>query len=166
MKTRSPRGRRWRQRAGALTLAQFAAKTIVVNRAPELTGQARYRQLIAENSRIEVRNDATIAEILGNGTVSAARSVSGGGACRRRNRGRRVGYFALRLDSEPLDGALALGADGAIPTNGAMRTSLKAICAAGMVRVGAVGRAAASAGDGSVAALSIDRYLKDGAWPT
>jgi thioredoxin reductase len=46
-----------------------------------------------------------------------------------------------------------------------MRTSLKGICAAGMVRSGAAGRASASAGDGSVAAITVDRYLADGDWP-
>jgi thioredoxin reductase (NADPH) len=74
-------------------------------------------------------------------------------------------YIGLEPEADFLDGNLTLGADGAIPTDGAMRTSLEGVCAAGMVRVGAAGRAAASAGDGSAAAISVDRYLLDGNWP-
>lgn len=148
----------------ALTLAQFAAKTIIVNRAPALTGQAGYRGLVAENPAIEVRNGATVAEILGNGSVSAVRVAIGGATSDIPVDGVFV-YIGLKPEAEFLGSSLALDADGAIPTDSAMRTSLKGVCAAGMVRMGAAGRAAASAGDGSVAAISIDRYLKDGHWP-
>ena len=68
-------------------------------------------------------------------------------------------YIGLKPEAEFLGSSLALDADGAIPTDSAMRTSLKGVCAAGMVRMGAAGRAAASAGDGSVAAISIDRLF-------
>lgn len=149
----------------ALTLAQFAAKTIIVNKAPELTGQASYRHLIAENSAIEVRNGATVEEILGEATVSAVR-VSGGDGTSDLNVDGVFVYIGLKPEAAFLAGNLTLGAGGAIPTDGAMRTSLKGICAAGTVRVGAAGRAAASAGDGTVAAISVDRYLVDGDWPT
>jgi thioredoxin reductase (NADPH) len=148
----------------ALTLAQFAAKTIIVNRAPELTGQAGYRHLVAANPTIEVRNGATVAEILGNGSVSAVRVARGGATSDIQVDGVFV-YIGLKPEANFLGANVTLGADGAIPTDSAMRTSLKGVCAAGMVRAGAAGRAAASAGDGSVAAISVDRYLTDGNWP-
>jgi thioredoxin reductase (NADPH) len=148
----------------ALTLAQFAAKTIVVNRAPELTGQAYYRQLVAANATIEVRNDATIAAILGNGSVCAVRVASGGATTEVPVDGVFV-YIGLKPEADVLGALVTLDADGAIPTDGAMRTTLRGVCAAGTVRAGAAGRAAASAGDGSVAAITIDRYLNDGHWP-
>ena len=148
----------------ALTLAQFAAKTIIVNRAAELTGQAGYRQLVAENATIEVRNGATVAAILGNGAVSAVRVADGGGTTDVVVDGVFV-YIGLTPEAEFLRGQMVLDADGAIPTDAAMRTTLRGVCAAGTVRAGAAGRAAASAGDGSVAAITVDRYLHDGHWP-
>ncbi len=147
----------------ALTLAQFAAKTIIVNRAPQLTGQALYRQRVADNATIEVRNDATVTEILGNGSVSSVRIASGGATSDLPVAGVFV-YIGLAPEAEFLAGVLTLDTDGAVPTDSAMRTSLPGICAAGTVRAGAAGRAAASAGDGSVAAITIDRYLSDGTW--
>jgi len=147
----------------ALTLAQFAAKTIIVNRAAELTGQAGYRQRIAENPTIEVRNGTMVVEILGDGKVSAVRVEGDGTISEVPVEGVFV-YIGLNPEAAFLAAHLTLGADGAIPTDSAMRTTLQGICAAGMVRAGAAGRAAASAGDGSVAAISVDRYLTDGTW--
>ena len=149
----------------ALTLAQFAAKTIVVNQAPELTGQAVYRQRVAENAAIEVRNGATVTEILGNGAVSGVRVASGGASSELPVDGVFV-YIGLKPEAEFLANALTLADDGAVPTDSSMRTKLVGICAAGTVRAGAAGRAAASAGDGSVAAITLDRYLAGGEWHT
>ncbi len=148
----------------ALTLAQFAAKTIVINKAPELTGQQAYRQLVEENAKIEVRNGSTVQEILGDAAVSSLRVLNGGAASDVEVNGVFV-YIGLQPEAAFLDGHLSRDSTGAVPTDGAMRTSLKGICAAGMVRVGAAGRAAASAGDGTAAAISVDRYLADGVWP-
>ena len=149
----------------ALTLAQFAAKTIIVNRAAALTGQAGYRHLVAENPTIQVRNGATVQEILGNGSVTAVRIAKDGETSDIKVDGVFV-YIGLKPEAGFIEAILTLGADGAIPTDGAMRTTLKGVCAAGTVRVAAAGRAAASAGDGSTAAISVDRYLTDGNWPT
>jgi thioredoxin reductase (NADPH) len=73
-------------------------------------------------------------------------------------------YIGLKPEAAFLSAHLTLDSDGSVPTDVAMRTSLTGVCAAGMVRAGAAGRAAASAGDGSVAAISVDRYLSDGIW--
>jgi thioredoxin reductase (NADPH) len=63
-----------------------------------------------------------------------------------------------------LNGVLALDAAGQIPVDLAMRSSLPGLFAAGTVRSGAAGRAAAAAGDGATAALSADEYVRDGTW--
>lgn len=145
----------------ALTLAQFTAKTVIINSAAELTGQQTYKQLIEENSKIEVRNGATVQEILGDAAVTGLR-ISDGSTVE--TNGVFV-YIGLQPEAAFLDGHLTLDPTGAVPTDGAMRTKLKGVAAAGMVRVGAAGRAAASAGDGTAAAISVDRYLADGVWP-
>jgi thioredoxin reductase (NADPH) len=144
----------------ALTLSNFASKTILLNNAAELTGQASYRQLVEDNGKIEVRNNASVTEIVGDGAVTAVRAggedIAASGV---------FVYIGLQPEAQFLNGHLTLDDTGAVPTDGAMRTKLKGICAAGTVRAGAAGRAAASAGDGSVAAVTVDRYLADGNWP-
>ena len=143
----------------ALTLSNFTSHTIILNSAPELTGQQSYKQLVEENSKIEVRNGATVEQIVGDAAVSAVRvggeDVPANGV---------FVYIGLAPEAAFLSSHLTLDNTGAVPTDGAMRTKLKGICAAGMVRSGAAGRASASAGDGSVAAITVDRYLADGGW--
>jgi len=148
----------------ALTLSQFVSQVIIVNKADELTGQSSYRQLVEENSKIEVRNNSTVEEILGDAAVSAVRVASGGAKSDVPVNGVFV-FVGLKPETKFLEGLAKLDADGGVETDGAMRTKLKGIAAAGTVRTGAAGRAAASAGDGSVAAITVDRYLADGNWP-
>jgi len=62
------------------------------------------------------------------------------------------------------EGQLDLDQAGYIKTYGGMRTSAQGLLAAGTVRSGSAGRAASAAGDGAMAGLSADRYLKDGEW--
>jgi thioredoxin reductase (NADPH) len=50
--------------------------------------------------------------------------------------------------------------------DGELRTSQRGVFAVGTVRAGSAGRAAAAAGDGAIAAVSADQYLRDGNWMT
>jgi thioredoxin reductase len=59
---------------------------------------------------------------------------------------------------------LSLDRAGKIPTDGWMRSELTGVCAAGTVRSQSPCRAVSAAGDGASAAVTIDRYLTDGAW--
>jgi thioredoxin reductase len=45
-----------------------------------------------------------------------------------------------------------------------MRSELAGVCAAGTVRSQSPCRAVSAAGDGASAAVTVDRYLTDGAW--
>jgi thioredoxin reductase (NADPH) len=148
----------------ALTLSQFVSQVVMVNKADELTGQASYRQLVEENARIEVRNGSTVEEILGDAAVSAVRVQHGDAASELPASGVFV-FVGLSPETKFLDGVVKLDTEGGIETDGAMRTKLKGIAAAGTVRAGSAGRAASAAGDGSLAAITIDRYLADGNWP-
>ncbi len=60
--------------------------------------------------------------------------------------------------------APALDATGRVAVDGAMRNARPGLLAAGTVRAGAPGRAAASAGDGVGAAIAAHAYLADGTW--
>jgi thioredoxin reductase (NADPH) len=148
----------------ALTLSQFVSQVVIVNKAGELTGQASYQQLVGENAKIEVRNNATVEEIVGDAAVTAVRVASGGSKAEVPASGVFV-FVGLKPETKFLEGFVKLDADGGVETDGAMRTELKGIAAAGTVRSGAAGRAASAAGDGSLAAITIDRYLADGSWP-
>ena len=147
----------------ALTLAEFASKTIILNNTDALAGQPAYRDRVEGHSKIEIHNNTVVEEILGDAAVSGLRVTAAGAASNIETSGVFV-YIGLAPTSGFLNGKVALDAKGAVPTDGQMRTELKGVFAAGTVRAGAHGRAAASAGDGATAAIAADLYLKDGQW--
>jgi thioredoxin reductase (NADPH) len=149
----------------ALTLAQFVSKVIVIERGAALSGQQAYRKRVAAEPKIEVRTNSVVEEVLGEAAVSGLRirDMSAGATSDLEVGGLFV-YIGLSPSGAAVAGRLALDPAGAVPTDGLMRTELKGICAAGTVRSGATGRAASSAGDGAIAAITLSRYLDDGRW--
>jgi thioredoxin reductase (NADPH) len=149
----------------ALTLAAHVSQVVMLTRGAALTGQASYRERIAQNPKIVVRPQVEVEEILGEAKVTGLRmrDMSAGATSELQADGVFV-YIGLQPNTAFLDGRVKLGAGDGIPTDGWMRTDLAGICAAGTVRSGSPCRAASSAGDGAAAAIAIDRYLTDGVW--
>lgn len=140
----------------ALTLANAGAPVTILEKGVELTAQAIYRDRIAAEDKIAVRCNESVAAITGSDGVEGVRLTSGetiaaGGV---------FVYIGLQPNTTYLNGKLALDARGAIVTDPSMATSAPGIFAAGAVRAGWAGRAAASAGDGATAAIAADAYLK------
>ena len=138
----------------ALTLAQFASRVVLVHRGPALGGQAAYRDRVACEPRIEIRLQTTLTAIHGEDGVTGVSlgdgdlEVSGVFV-----------YIGLRPNTGFLDGRIALDPRGAIVAREGLATGLPGVFAAGTVRAGASGRAAAAAGEGASAALAAWRYL-------
>jgi thioredoxin reductase (NADPH) len=147
----------------ALTLAEVASRVTILHRGTALSGQAAYRRLVDSHAGIEIRLGAEIDEIIGDDVVSGVRL---------RGTGEILAvdgvfiYVGLRPETGFLAGMLDLAGAGHVPTDGALRTSLTGVFAAGTVRAGAPGRAVAASGEGTLAAISADRYLAEGGWPT
>jgi thioredoxin reductase (NADPH) len=149
----------------ALTLAEHAARVIILEQSAALTGQAVYRDRVTAHPKIEVRCNTTVEDVLGDDKVSAVRirDMTAGTASDLEAAGVFV-YTGLKPNTALVQGQLGFDATGAIATDASMRTALKGLFAAGTVRSGSPGRAVSAAGDGTVAAIAIDRYLADGSW--
>jgi thioredoxin reductase (NADPH) len=149
----------------ALTLAQHVARVIILHRGSAFSAQAAYVQQVREHPTIEERFGTIVEEAVGNGGLTGVRTrtVSDGKVADLELAGLFV-YVGLAPATAWLDGALPLDASGRIPVDVAMRTSLPGLLAAGTVRSGSTGRAAAAAGDGATAAVCADQYLRDGTW--
>src|SRR6188474_1480597 len=149
----------------ALTLAQHAARVIILHRGTAFSAQSAYVRQVQQNSKIEVRFDTIVEEAIGNGGLESirTRTVADGQTGELEVAGLFV-YVGLAPATTLLDGLIALDAYGRIPVDAEMRSSVPGLFAAGTVRSGSAGRAASAAGDGAAAALSADRYLKDGSW--
>ena len=150
----------------ALTVAETAARVILIHRGAALAAQASYRDQVLANPRIEPRFNTVVEEIAGAERVTGIRLRDGSGAAAGLDVSAVFIYIGLQPNSAVAAGVLALDASGRIPTDGAMRTVARGICAAGAVRSGWLGRAAVSAGDGAAAAIAADRYIGSDEWPT
>src|SRR5260370_5440905 len=143
----------------ALTLAEQVTRVVVVHRGTAPTAQKAYRDAVAAQSRIELRGESTVAEILGDASVTGVRLADGMEIAA-------AGVFVY-VGLEPT-GALTPASvrdnAGAILTDASMRTTLLGLAAAGAARAGWPGRAAAAAGEGAAAAIAIDRWLCDKHW--
>jgi thioredoxin reductase (NADPH) len=149
----------------ALTLAQHVARVIILHRGSALTAQAAYVQQVRANPKIDVRFRTIVEEALGNGGLTGVRTreASTGKTEDLEMAGLFV-YVGLAPATAWLDGVLALDESRRIPVDVAMRSSRPGLLAAGTVRSASAGRAAAAAGDGALAAVSADQYVRDGAW--
>jgi len=149
----------------ALTLAQHASRVIILHRGTAFSAQVAYVQQVQQNPTIEVRFGTIVEEAIGNGGLTSVRTrtVAEGTTGEIELAGLFV-YVGLAPATTLVNGVLALDASGRIPVNDEMRSHVRGLFAVGTVRAGSAGRAASAAGDGATAALSADRYLKDGAW--
>jgi thioredoxin reductase (NADPH) len=149
----------------ALTLAEFAARVIMLHRGDALSAQAAYRDAVTANPKIELRFNAIVEEILGAAKVTGVRIRDGAsGRVEELDLAGVFAYIGMVPSTAFLAAKVGLDATGRITTDGALRTDVAGLCAAGSVRSGWPGRAVISAGDGAAAALSADRYLADGTW--
>ncbi|MBO0764871.1 MAG: FAD-dependent oxidoreductase, partial [Hyphomicrobiaceae bacterium] len=121
----------------ALTLAEHAAKVVIVERAEALAGQQSYRDRIHAHAKIEVRFGTTVAEIAGGEAVSHVRlRIVDTGA---ESELVTAGVFAcvgLVPKTALVRGLVPLDCTARVAVDPAMRTPAPGLCAAGNVREG------------------------------
>jgi thioredoxin reductase (NADPH) len=144
----------------ALTLAETAQRVIVLHRRDELDGQASYRRRVEDDPVIDVRYGATVEEILGTDRVEGVRVRDAtSGAVEELAVAAVFPFVGLEPNSEPFHEHVTLDDRRAVRTDDRLAASSEGIYAAGVVRGGAAGRAAAAAGEGASAAIAADEYL-------
>jgi thioredoxin reductase (NADPH) len=151
----------------ALTLAEYASRVIVLHRGTAFSAQTAYRNRVLEHSKIDVRFNTIVEKIVGDGGLTGiqTRTTTDGRVDDLELAGLFV-YVGLTPATTGLEGLLDQESSAGIATDGLMRSCRPGLFAAGTVRSGSPGRAAAAAGDGATAAINADHYLRDGAWRT
>jgi thioredoxin reductase (NADPH) len=150
----------------ALTLADHAAKVVIIERGPALTGQRSYIDRVSTNPKIEFRFNCVVTEIMGEDALSGVQIKD--------NAAGDVLVFdcaavfvcvGLVPNTELVRDILQLDESGRIQVDCGMRTAIPGICAAGNVRQSSSHRASGAMGDGAAAAIAVDEYLATGHWP-
>ncbi|TYB42471.1 NAD(P)/FAD-dependent oxidoreductase [Actinomadura chibensis] len=146
----------------ALELTNHVERVVLLHRGEGLAGQRTYASRVLEHASIEVRGSTEVEEILGDAVVAGVRvrHTGTGETADEQVTGVFV-YVGLRPRTDVLRGLLPLDGDGRVPTDGAMRTALPGLFAAGDIRSDSAAQAVAAAGDGATAALAAHRHLAD-----
>jgi len=144
----------------ALELTSYVKEVLLFHRGSRFRAQRHYQDRLAESPQISVRLETVVEEILGESRVEGARlrDLSSGDAAVVELRGLFV-YVGSAPETAFLDGLLALGPDGHVPTDPWMRTRLPGLYAAGSVRADSAAQAVTAAGDGATAAIAAHRDL-------
>lgn len=148
----------------ALTLADTVGQVTILHRGDGFSAQASYVDRVADHPKIKIKFGAEVAEILGDDVVTGVKL--GGDSSEVLEAAAVFIYVGLEPVTGFAEGQITLDGGGRFVTDTFMRTAQPGLLAAGTVRSGAAGRAAAAAGDGTTAAIAADRYLNDGDWAT
>jgi thioredoxin reductase (NADPH) len=146
----------------ALYLSKIAKRVTVVEILPELAAMPLLVERVRQTSNIEIVCNARIAEIKGEHSVE--------GAILANNKTGETGILPIegilvRIGWEPetdfLGTLVPLDEKGFVLVNDSMETSVPGVFAAGDIRSNSPMQISTAVGDGTVAALSAQRYLQE-----
>ena len=149
----------------ALELAEHVAEVVILHRGTSLDGQETYRKRVLASDRISVRAETAVEEILGADNVTSVRlrNLQTGGS-EELAVGAVFPYIGSTARTAFVADLLPLTPEGRVWTDASMRTVVPGMFAAGDIRADSAAQAITVAGDGATAAISADRYLRDGEW--
>jgi thioredoxin reductase (NADPH) len=148
----------------ALTLAEFAAEILVVDRTDRSAAQAVFQRRVAEHPAITLHPNTVVEEILGEDLVTAVRlRATLTGEVTNQETAAVFVYLGHEPNTAFLRGVLPLDEAGRISTDIWMRTALPGLFAAGDVRADSAAQAITAAGDGATAAIAAHQFIR-GVW--
>ncbi|MGD2167166.1 MAG: FAD-dependent oxidoreductase [Gammaproteobacteria bacterium] len=143
----------------ALFLAPHAARVTIVHKGPALTCQRSFAERLALAANVECVANSTVEAVYGKEAVTGVRIANGQGTTSEHDAAGVFVYVGLEPCAELFSGTAELAATGHVMTDARLATTAPGVFAAGTVRRGAAGRAAAAAGEGTSAALSASAFL-------
>ena len=146
----------------ALTLTNFTERIILFHHAAAFSAQHAYQKGILGHSKIEVRYQNVVEEILGDDGVTGVRIRDAATAEKAQiDLGGVFVYVGLKPNTAFLKNTLHLSDTGHIPTDVWMRTERPGLYAVGDIRQDSPAQAITSAGEGATAAIAAYRYIKE-----
>jgi thioredoxin reductase (NADPH) len=144
----------------ALHLTQFASKVSVIHRRQQLRATAVVQEKARAQPKIEFLLDTVVKAIEGKDSVRrlVLQNVKSG----QQSTLDVSGVFmaiGLKPNTGYLTNLLPLDQQGAIITDGQMKTKIAGIFAAGDIRSGSIRQVVAAAGDGAIAAISAKNFI-------
>lgn len=146
----------------ALYLTRFASKVYLIHRRDSLRAEKILQERLFSNPKIEILWNSVIKEITGDNFVRSiiVENLSTGEIKEIPISGIFI-YIGLKPNTSFVEGLLKLDKDGFIITNEEMETSVEGIFAAGDVRSKGLRQIATAVGDGAIAAITAEKYIRE-----
>lgn len=145
---------------GALFLARFASRVIIVVRGAELSASKLATTKVLGHPRIEVRPNTAVKEFRGDTQLrSVVLHDTATGTDQELFSSAVFVFVGLEPNTQFLRGVVDLDEAGFVRTGPTLETSLSGVFAAGDARVGSTKQLVSAAGDGATAALMVRQYL-------
>lgn len=145
----------------ALYLTKLASKVLLFEAMPELTASTVLKERVLKEPKLEVRCNTKVTQIIGDekvGAIEVAQTAKG------KTETLKVDGVLVHVGIVPntgyLDGIIHLDEAGQIMVNIRLETEISSIVAAGDIREGSPWQVAAAVGDGTIAAITIQRFLQ------
>ncbi|MGA2466458.1 MAG: FAD-dependent oxidoreductase [Thermodesulfobacteriota bacterium] len=146
----------------ALYMANLASKVILIELEPQLTATPILQKRALGNPKLEIRCGVKIDAILGDSRVEAIELTPLGGGTKEilKVDGVLV-YVGIEPNTSYLKGIVPLSRDLEIEVNDRMETEIPYLFAAGDIRSGSPRQISTAVGDGTTAAVSASRILRE-----
>lgn len=152
----------------AIFLTRFGKKVTVIAREPEFTCAKTIADKVLSHPKIEVKFNTEVVEAFGTEMLQSAKFINN-------MTGETFEYHASSEDqtfglfifvgyqpaTDIFKGIIPLDANGYIPTDENMRTSLSGVYAAGDLRPKALRQIVTAIADGAIAAIDAEKYVTD-----
>ncbi len=150
----------------ALYLTKLASKVVLIEAMPALTASAILKERALAEPKLEVRCNEKVLQIIGDEKVRAievTQTITG------KKETLQVDGVLVHVGIIPntdyLDGTIPLDEAGQILVNNRLETEIPSIVAAGDIREASPWQVAAAVGDGTIAAITVQRFLQAYAVP-
>lgn len=148
----------------ALYLTKLAEKIVIIESMPECGALSLLQKRVADSEKIEMFCNTAVEAILGNTHVEAIQLIN---QETKTQQTLPVGGVLVRIGWEPeteyLKDIIPLDGQGFIRVSASMATEVSGIYAAGDIRQGSPMQISTAVGDGTMAAISVQRYLRESA---
>ncbi len=146
----------------ALYLTKLARKIIIIESMPECGALSLLQKRAAESEKIEIMCNTAVEAISGGTHVEAVQVID---QETKSQRTLPVGGVLVRIgwvpETEYLQGIVPLDEKGFLRVDASMATEVSGIFAAGDIRQGSPMQISTAVGDGTMAAISVQRYLRE-----
>jgi thioredoxin reductase (NADPH) len=142
-----------------LALTDWASEVTLVHTGPEPTAQQTLRDRVATSAAVRVHPDTEVVALRGDDRLSGVVLRNGAGVQSVADVAGLFVFVGLVPNTGFLDGLLELDADGRVPVDAWMATSVPGLFAAGDIRRDSASQFVSAAGDGATAAIAAHRFL-------